>query len=493
MESRTPTKKRRHSSPLPSIDRYSAKRRRLSGITPEAPNSFRQDNPSAKSRAVGCSDRFISLRPEVSIPLFISPRTERYTQFFGLKGRNVLSFEKKSSGEHENAPFRSLSSHAEAISVGTLAIPVTSAFANLVNTRQAVLALDGSGISQDIFAHPLTWSYKNVLAVACEIDLYYQDLTTRAVSRLGSLSGPYGDYRAVEWADRHEENTLAAGTTSGLVELWKLGGKDPVRRWSTDNSTGSVGGMAWNGHVVAIGTRDGSVTLYDTRTPGPAGIVHAHKTKVHGVKWSMDWNYLATSDDSGEVCIWDYRKGRGLFAGKSLGRMKHDGPVKAIAWCPWDADILTTGSMYPEGAIKTWSIKSVAASIVPNSAPKRTINLDTSVTSVHWSSHCKELLSTHGRSWRPSDRPSTGTRPPKPIPVISPLSNSLTVFRFPSYGRLVSVKSHGNPIGTSVVSPDGTSVFTVCPKEENMKLWKVWSAAPKKEKEKTMYSQSMIR
>ncbi|KZT21304.1 WD40 repeat-like protein [Neolentinus lepideus HHB14362 ss-1] len=483
MEFKTPIKKRRHSSPFPPAE-FSAKRRRLSGIPIASSRENEGDFVERVEKGEGLSDRFISVRPDVTVPLTISPRTERYAQFFGLKGDNILSFDKRLSEHCDFMPLQPLKSHATEMSYTTATIPATSALSNLINQRQALLALDGSGISQDLFSYPLTWSYKNVLAVACEEDIFCQDLNTRVVSKLCTT---FGEYRAVEWADRHEEGTLAAGTTTGLVELWKLRRKKPVRRWF---SSYSVGGMAWNGHIVAVGSSNGHVTLYDARMAAAVGVITAHQGKVHGVKWSTNWDYLATSDEFGHVHLWDYRKYNGAREGTQLAKVKHDAPVKALAWCSWNTDTLATGSAYPEGTIKIWSVKSLTGSVSPKPAPAHTLVYDTSVTSLIWSPHCKELLSTHGSSWtRPSGRDASQ----KPVPIISPMSNSVTVSRYPSYGRLISTKSHANPIATAVLSPDGTQIFTVCPKEENMKLWKIWGAPPKEEKENTMQQQKMIR
>ncbi|TFK48204.1 WD40 repeat-like protein [Heliocybe sulcata] len=484
MEFKTPTKRPRYSSPLPSAE-CSAKRRRLSGIPAVSLPEEERGAVENVQRGTSLSDRFIAVRPDVAVPLNISPRTQRYVNFFGLKGENTLSFDKKPK-ERDATPLRPLKSHPTEMSYTPVTIPATSAVSNLISQRQAVLALDGSGISQDLFAYSLTWSYKNVLAVACEEDIFCQDLNTRVVSKLGSVLQPYGQYNMVEWADRHEENTLAAGTASGLVELWNLGRDRPIRRWW---SPGWVGAAAWNGHVVAVGSGTGAVTLYDARASDPVGRITAHFGKVHGLKWSTDWKYLATSDEDGHVNLWDYRKGHGTFEGTPLAKMKHDAPVKALAWCPWNTDVLATGSTYPEGMIKIWSFKSLTGSAVPHPEPSHTLAYDTSVTSLIWSPHCKELLSTHGYSWK---QPATSTRG-KPVPVVSPMSNSVTVFRYPSYSRLISTKSHANPIAMGVLSPDGTQIFTVCPKEENMKLWKIWSPAPKEEKENIMQQQSIIR
>ena len=146
---------------------------------------------------------------------------------------------------------------------------------------------------------------------------------------------------------------------------------------------------------------------------------------------------------------------------------------KALSWCPWQPDLLATGSTYPDGKIRVFSVKSTS----PIPQPRHILSLNASITSLHWSPHCKEILSTHGHAWNP-DKPTDPTTT-RPLQVKSPLTHSITVHSYPSYRRTVSVTAHIGPVGHSCLSPDGTMVFTICPTEEAMKMWKVWSVPPK--------------
>ena len=70
---------------------------------------------------------------------------------------------------------------------------------------------------------------------------------------------------------------------------------------------------------------------------------------------------------------------------------------QALAWCPWKPELLATGTMYPDGKVRIWNINNT----IGTAPPTHIIPLNTSVTSLLWSPHCKELLSTHGMSWLP--------------------------------------------------------------------------------------------
>lgn len=55
-------------------------------------------------------------------------------------------------------------------------------------------------------------------------------------------------------------------------------------------------------------------------------------------------------------------------------------------------------------------------------------------------------------------------------------------------------KAHLGAIGHSVINGDGTKLFTICPMEEAMKMWKVWEPEKvgKLEKRRT-FDQYVIR
>jgi cell division cycle protein 20 (cofactor of APC complex) len=165
-----------------------------------------------------------------------------------------------------------------------------------------------------------------------------------------------------------------------------------------------------------------------------------------------------------------------------------------LAWCSWKPDLLATGSYSPEGKIRIWNT-SVVGSHSPE--PIQTIPLNTSIYSLQWSPHCKELLSTHGASFSPifSRQPLPGGDDiPQVKAILSPLANSITVHEYPSGRRLMSLSNaHSSVVSHSCLGPDGENVFTVCPAEETIKMWQVWRKRPKPSKERSAFDKHLIR
>lgn len=201
-----------------------------------------------------------------------------------------------------------------------------SAKANLAARKQFVMALDGPGISRDPFAFSMTWSRTNCIGVAFNSDVYFQNLETRAIVHLCRVSVDNGPVHSIDWCGDPQSHILGLGTTSGDVHAWDTLSLTRIADWSDDESP--VGGMHWNECVLAVGRKDGRVSLFDLRTPKKIRQTKGHKRHVHGVKWSLDGKYLATGDHSGTVHIWDQRANNYLTSGDKKLLAKHEGPVK---------------------------------------------------------------------------------------------------------------------------------------------------------------------
>ena len=208
----------------------------------------------------------------------------------------------------------------------------TSVTENLAIRKQCSLTLDGPGITDDKYACPITWSKHNLIAVACGNDAYHQDLDTRLVSHLCTVQvSNAGRLHAIDWAGEGRVNLLALGTTTGVIQVWDagLGGAGKfLRMWREDTYTG-VGGLDWCEDVLAVGSHDGTISLFDVRKKTETKQVPAHKGKVLGIKWSADGSLVASGDDFGVVYVWDKRAGKQLLDEGTHGpKMRHRGPVK---------------------------------------------------------------------------------------------------------------------------------------------------------------------
>lgn len=272
------------------------------------------------------ADRFVAIRSPSSIPLHTTPRTNRIAKSFGLLDDRVLTYtEGPASPSESKLRLMLRRSVSELFNVPRTTSSV-SAKANLAVRKQFVMALDGPGISRDPFAFSMTWSRKNCIGVAFKSDVYFQNLETRAIVHLCRVSVDDGPVYSIDWRDEPQSHILGLGTTCGNVRVWDASSQKQIADWPED--TAPVGGMHWNESVLAVGRKDGCVSLFDLRTPKELRLVRGHKRHIHGVKWSPDGRYLATGDHSGTVHIWDRRATSYVTSGDKKLLAKHGGPVK---------------------------------------------------------------------------------------------------------------------------------------------------------------------
>ncbi|KAF8970684.1 WD40-repeat-containing domain protein [Flammula alnicola] len=488
----------------------SHKRRRVSMPSLDLGRGLDVDNSAENSRRIGATaDRFISNRPKLSLPLNITPRTNRISKQFGLVDDRVLNFRDTNQNfnpsYNDNSTMALLRRSASSLFYTPPLIRSSSVTENLNKRRQCLMVLDSPGVPVDQEAFPITWSRRNLIAVACKNNIYYQNLDTKTVSHLCTSPFP-GQLGVILWGEEQRDNYLAMGMSTGHLQVWDAGSKGgagtPVHTWTATKDPG-VKSLSWNEDVLAVGMEDGEISLIDLRTPRVATRIAQHRSHVLGLEWSADKSYLASGDSLGVVHIWDRRVGKSLLdTGEPMTKIRHQGSARAMAWCPWKPDLLATGSMAPEGKIKIWSSSSVA----PHSpSPIQTIPLNTSVLSLHWSPHCKELLSTHGASFMPLPTPrhrtgstttTTNTRKAdqKLTYTQTPLTNSITVHEYPSCKRLMTLtNAHTSAVTQSCLSPSGESIFTVCPREETIKMWQVWSRHPPAAKRESAFDKFTIR
>lgn len=126
------------------------------------------------------------------------------------------------------------------------------------------------------------------------------------------------------------------------------------------------------------------------------------------------------------------------------------------------------------------------------------LHFDAQVTSLQWSTSCKELLSTHGTGIPIPEPPPTPSMTPLTTPLsfddefdwdlsfasastaqIPPpppetLAHSVAVHSFPHLVKMKTQVVGTGPVNGSAVSPNGQRVVVAVPGEKVLKVWEVW-------------------
>jgi WD40 repeat protein len=144
---------------------------------------------------------------------------------------------------------------------------------------------------------------------------------------------------SASWAS--DGQTVGSSSHGGVVRVWNAENGQQVHGFFMDTQlpTRAVS-FASAGGQLAVGGDDGIVRLWDglvcqqqvqvnfgTQCLDVPQRLHAHTGRVRTLAWSPDARFLATGGDDGMLAIW--------YPGQRqtpLLKVKHDGPVLALAW-----------------------------------------------------------------------------------------------------------------------------------------------------------------
>ncbi|KAF3939146.1 Beta-TrCP [Dactylella cylindrospora] len=311
--------------------------------------------------------------------------------------------------------------------------------ANNAQFRRKVLtmperSLDAPGLVDDYYLNLMDWGNSNMLAIGLESDVYIWNADAGSVSHL-LQSTPDTFITSVKWCN--EGAYLAVGLGTGEVQIWDP--EDNVKIRSLHSHTSRVGVMSWNKHILSTGSRSGDIINHDVRiAEHKVASLVSHTAEVCGLEWRADGAQLASGGNDNLVNIWDAR----ALSAPRFSKANHKAAVKAIAWCPWQSNLLATGGGTFDKKIHFWNSTT--------GARVNTIDCNSQVTSLRWSTSYKEIVSTHG------------------FP-----DNQLTIWSYPSLVKCAEIPAHESRILHSSLSPDGQVLATVAP-DEALKFWKVF-------------------
>ena len=297
--------------------------------------------------------------------------------------------------------------------------------------------LDAPALKDDFYLNLIDWSSENTLAVGLGSCIYLWNASTSKVTKLYDL-GNTDLVTSVAWADKGAY--LGVGTNSGLFQLWDPEECKLIKTLSGHESR--IGTISWNDNTVSTGSRDKNILHRDIRWDSDfeAKFEH-HKQEICGLKWSFDKQYLASGGNDNKVCLWSISNSK-----NPIGKFSsHQAAVKALAWSPHQHGLLASGGGTADRWIKFWNTLSL-----------REVNsIDTwsQVWNLLFSKNVNQLVSTHGYS-----------------------QNQITVWKYPSMSKVVTLTGHTQRVLYLAMSPDGETIVTGAG-DETLRFWKVF---PKK-------------
>ena len=162
--------------------------------------------------------------------------------------------------------------------------------------------LDAPDLIDDFYLNLLDWNEKNVLAISLSQTIYMLNTTTSDIATLNCTRG--NDFvTSVAWMPG-THNILAIGTSNSTVQLWDTDKGVQLRQ--LNGHTYRVSSLAWNGSLLSTGSLDTSIVNFDVRSRVPeVSRFCDHQQEVCGLKWSPDGTQLASGGNDNVLCVWD--------------------------------------------------------------------------------------------------------------------------------------------------------------------------------------------
>lgn len=300
--------------------------------------------------------------------------------------------------------------------------------------RSPLRVLDAPEMLDDYYLNLLDWSRRNMIVIALGRAVYLWNATCGEITKLTELSAGDSNVTSVKWTESGEH--LAVGTSESEVQLFDATTLKHIR--SMRGHQGRVSVMAWHGHQLASGSRDSHVLVHDVRAAQHVTqTLSKHSQEVCGLAWSSD-GILASGGNDNLINLWE--PARSVTPRYSLGH--HTAAVKGLAWCPWQDNLLASGGGTTDRTIRFWDAS--------NGACLNAIDTKSQVCSILWSTHYRELVSSHGFS-----------------------HFQLIVWQYPTMVKVCELTGHTSRVLHLAMSPDGETVVSASG-DESLRFWRIF-------------------
>ena len=300
--------------------------------------------------------------------------------------------------------------------------------------QEPIRILDAPDVINDYYLNLLDWNSNNLIAVGLGTSVYIWNATTGCISKLCEF--PNSNYpSSLSWSGSLKY--LAVGTSHSEVQIWDTEAHKLIRTMLGHSFR--VGALAWSNPLLTSGSQNGSIIHHDPRIPDHfVCVLSKHRQEVCGLRWSNDYQFLASGGNDNLLCIWDKNK---LTTSEPLHTSTlHIAAVKALAWCPWNNNLLASGGGTADRYIRIWNSHTGKCIVAEDTGSQ--------ISGIIWSERYKEIATSHGYT-----------------------KHQLSLWRYPSLQQVGELTGHSMRILSTTLSPDESTVATLGA-DESLRFWK---------------------
>jgi len=304
--------------------------------------------------------------------------------------------------------------------------------------------LDAPNLMDDFYLNLLDWSVNNYIAVGLGDTMYLWNASDGGIKELFKMENEHDYICSVKWTE--DGQYLAVGDSQNTVQLWDVEKSTCLRNMISHE--GRVNALSWNNCIISSGSMDTTIHHHDVRiAEHHTSTLTGHTMEICGIEWDKDGNNIASGGNDNRVHVYDQRHSKPVHVFS-----EHQAAVKALSWCPWSRGVLATGGGSADRHIRLWNTTTGVCN--------KAIDTKSQVCALKWSTHYKELLSSHGFQ-----------------------QNQLTIWQYPNMTWTKDLLGHMDRVLYLTLSPDGQ---TMCSggADETLRLWKCFEYDEQKEKKK---------
>lgn len=313
-------------------------------------------------------------------------------------------------------------------------------------SETAEKVLDAPEAVNDYYLNLLDWSAKNTVAIALNRAVYLWDANNGTSMEFMKTEGQNEANIVTSISFSKGGDLLAVGIHNSNTHIYDVETKKLLRVFNYHSSR--VSALDWNDFLLTSGSRDSLIQVTDVRVAPSSSLVstlESHTQEVCGLKWSPDGRSLASGGNDNILNIWELGRETPKFSFSH-----HTAAVKALAWCPFQSNLLASGGGTADRTLRFWNTSSGSCI--------NSIDTKSQVCAIQWSKHYRELVSSHGFS-----------------------QNQIVVWKYPTMRKLAELRGHTERVLHLSLSPDGKTIASAAG-DETLRFWKVWEVEEQKDK-----------
>ena len=205
-----------------------------------------------------------------------------------------------------------------------------------------VIPSDGFTSLSDPVGHPIII---DAVDTDGNVSRTYFILTEISPHRIISLDEHTAEVLSVSFS--RDGTLLASGSWDGTVKLWDMATRQSFT--TLDEHTSGVSSVSFSrdGTLLASGSHDRTVKLWDVATQQSITTLDEHTGEVSSVSFSRDGTLLASGSWDGTVKLWD------MATRQNIATFPHTAEVLSVSFSR-DGTLLASGSW--DGTVKLWDM-----------------------------------------------------------------------------------------------------------------------------------------